>query len=68
MFLQHLKNKANNTNEEETNERVIAGPDGISKGHVLFVRYEDVNISSSCLENGEFLTIGHVGYNSEVSG
>ena len=50
------------------NERVIAGPDGISKGLVLFVRYEDVDISSSCLENGAFLTIGHVGYNSEVSG
>ncbi|XP_068753774.1 uncharacterized protein [Montipora capricornis] len=35
------------------------------KGQVVFSRYEDVEASSSCLENGAFLSIGHAGYNSE---
>jgi hypothetical protein len=47
---------------------VVNGPDGSNcRGHVVFSKYEDLDSSSSYLENGAFLSIGHVGYSSEVS-
>ena len=67
MFLKHLQNKTERTSDGQASGTVISGCDGVSKGQVVFSRYEDVEASSSCLENGAFLSIGHAGYNSEVS-
>ena len=67
MFLKHLKNKDERGNEEEpgNTHRIDAGN---IKGHVIFSKIEDLDDSSSCFENGAFLSIGHAGYNSKVSG
>lgn len=68
MFLKHLQNKTEHTREGQADGTVITGSDGVTKGCVVFSRYADVDASSSCLGNGAFLSIGHAGYNSEVSG
>ena len=67
MFLKHLQRKTEHTIDGQASGTVITGSDGVTKGQVVFSRYEDVEASSSCLENGAFLSIGHAGYNSEVS-
>lgn len=65
MFLKHLQNKTEHTIDGQASGTIITGSDGVTKGQVVFSRYEDVEASSSCLENGAFLSIGHAGYNSE---
>ena len=65
MFLKHLQNKTERTIDGQASGTIITGSDGVTKGQVVYSRYEDVKASSSCLENGEFLSIGHAGYNSE---
>ena len=67
MFLKHLQTKTEDTTEGQANGTVITGSDGVTKGHVVFSRYANMEASSSCLDNGAFLSIGHAGYNSEVS-
>ena len=69
MFLKHLKDKADRGEEEETNDMVITGLDGVS-GHIVFSRYKDINIEEALayFENGAFLSVGHAGFNYEVSG
>lgn len=68
MFLKHLQNKVEHAREKQAGGTVITASDGVTKGHVVFSRYADMDASSSCLDNGAFLSIGHAGYNSEVSG
>jgi len=68
MFLNHIQNKTEHTREGRVDGTVISGSDGVTKGHIVFSRYADMEASSSCLDNGAFLSIGHAGYNSEVSG
>jgi len=68
VILKHLQNKTEHTREGQVDGTVITGSDGVTKGHVVFSRYADMEASSSCLDNGAFLSIGHAGYNSEVSG
>lgn len=68
MFLKHPQKKTETTREGQTSDIIITGSDGVTKGHVVFSKYEDKESSSSCLGNGSFLSIGHAGYNSEVSG
>ena len=53
--------------EEDQSNTMFTGPDGVSRGQIVFSDYEAVDASSSYLENGAFLSIGHVGYQSEVS-
>lgn len=48
-------------------EIIIDGSDGETEGHVVFSKYENVDVSASYFQNGAFLTIGHVGWHSEVS-
>ncbi|XP_068677168.1 uncharacterized protein [Montipora foliosa] len=64
MFLKHLQNKTEHTINEQASGTICTGSDGVTKGQVVFSRYEDVEASSSCLENGVFLSM-HAGYNSE---
>ena len=68
MFLKHLQNKVDHAREKQADGTVITASDGVTKGHVVFSRYADMDASSSCLDNGAFLSIEHAGYNSEVSG
>lgn len=68
MFLEHLQNKVEHARDKQANDTVITASDGVTKGHVVFSRYADMDVSSSCLDNGTFLSIGHAGYNSEASG
>ena len=70
MFLKHLKSKAENTNNEDSDSaagNIISGPDGETKGRVMFSKYGNVDVSASYFEGGAFLTIGHIGCHSEVS-
>ena len=65
MLLKHLEKKGEPTYEGH-GEIIIDGSDGETKGRVVFSKYENVDVSSSYFENGAFLTIGHVGWHSEV--
>ena len=60
MLLKHLEKR-------RASEIIIDGSDGETKGHVVFSKYENVDVLASYFENGAFLTIGHVGWHSEVS-
>lgn len=66
MLLKHLEKKGDPTCEEH-GKVTIGGSDGETKGHIVFAKYENVDVSASYFENGAFLTIGHVGCHSEVS-
>lgn len=66
MFLKHLQKKGDPADEGHGGITTIAVPDGETKGHVVFSKYENVDVSASYFENGAFLSIGHVGWHSEV--
>lgn len=68
MFVKNLQKKTETTSEGQPSDIIITGSDGVTKGHVVFSSYEDIESSSSCLGNGASLSIGHAGYNSEVGG
>ena len=68
MFLKHLKQKVEQTDTDyaDTNNCIV-GPDGVTKGHVVFIkRHEDMNQNSVFLESGAFLSIAYVGYTAQV--
>ena len=48
-------------------DRCLSGPDGETKGRVMFSKYGNVNVSASYFKGRAFLTIGHIGCHSEVS-
>ena len=70
MFLKHLKQKIEQTDTDyaDTNYNSIVGPDGVTMGHVVFIKqHEDMDQNSGFLESGAFLSIAHVGYTAQVS-
>ena len=48
-------------------DRCLSGPDGETKGRVMFSKYGNVDVSASYFKGRAFLTIGHIGCHSEVS-
>ena len=40
MFLKHLELKTETANEGSSAENIITGPDGETKGHAIFSKYE----------------------------
>ncbi|XP_067050069.1 uncharacterized protein [Acropora muricata] len=68
MFLKHLKQKIEQTDTDyaDTNYNSIVGPDGVTRGHVVFIKqHEDMDQNSGFLESGAFLSIAHVGYTAQ---
>lgn len=65
MFLNHLKSAVDRKEIDEEETMIFTGPDGVSRGQMIFSSFTDVDGSSSCFENGAFLSIGHVGNYSE---
>ena len=57
MFLKHLQQAVDGNN----------GGGATNSDHVIFSRYKDVDESLAAFKDGPFLTIGHAGFDSEVS-
>ena len=66
MFLRHLE-KRGVASYEEHGEMIIGIANGEIQGHLVFSKFDKVDLSASYFENGAFLSIGHVGCHSEVS-
>ena len=69
MFLKHLKRKIERADTDYANiDNCIVGPDGVTKGHVVFIKqHEDVDQNSAFLESGASLSTAHVGYTDLAS-
>ena len=48
-------------------DQCLSGPDGETKGRVMFSKYGNVDVSASYFKDRAFLTIGHIGCHSELS-
>lgn len=64
MFLRHLEKRGVATYEEH-GEMIIGIANGEIQGHLVFSKFDKVDLSASYFENGAFLSIGHVGCHSE---
>ena len=69
MFLKHFKRKIEqaDTDHADTNNCIV-GPDGVTRGHVVFIKQQDdIDQNSAFLESDAFLSIAHVRYTAQVS-
>ena len=51
---------------EGNGEMIIGIANGAIQGHIVFSKFDKVDLSTSYFENGAFLSIGHLGCLSEV--
>ena len=56
MLLKHLEKKKRQPAYKGHGEIIVDGSDGKTKGHVVFSKYENVDVSASYFENGSFST------------
>ena len=67
MFLKHLKKRDSQLIRNMVRSSLVDLMARQRAVDVVFSEYENVDLSASYFENGASLTIGHVGYHTEVS-